>query len=280
MGKNKQKLNMQRDPKRLERIKRVQDERRRNDLTAKGTLFDSIDCQVQTNYSEWMRYFTPVVIRCDDLDLFRDISLNPFEIELIPFSHIFVEIHADSYRFGVSLSNLHGDDFMRKEGFREGNACFYTDYYAHHHPIGVPAYETQYYLSNGGLKISDPAGEWLPDSMIEHAFQILKMLTMRNIELVDNPPPAKVSAQYEREFGRPISTYKTLTITPTRKVYPESNDDTEGEQRHLRAHLVRGHPRKVEGHPFIPDGTYWIPAHVRGDFEQGIVVKDYKLKSG
>lgn len=32
----------------------------------------------------------------------------------------------------------------------------------------------------------------------------------------------------------------------------------------ISAHRVRGHYRKVENHPFIPDGQYWIKSHTRG----------------
>lgn len=110
----------------------------------------------------------------------------------------------------------------------------------------------------------------------------MSALNCRNIELVDQPlPPSNIQATYEREYGKPMTTYKTLKIKNTHKVYPDTDRDGENESHsHKRLHLVRGHAvRYTEEAPrFGRDvGTFWRSAHVRGDETIGTVVKDYEL---
>jgi len=73
------------------------------------------------------------------------------------------------------------------------------------------------------------------------------------------------------------SPYFLLKVDPTkpRKVYESTGNHT-GQKN--RAHIVRGHFRHVHDHPLAQfNGTFWIPAHMRGDKDKGIVNKGYRI---
>lgn len=111
----------------------------------------------------------------------------------------------------------------------------------------------------------------------------LALLNTSNIELVDQPPNPRLSAISEREFGRPLTTYKVLKVNTGHKEYYGRDKDTglrDFDPR--RMHVVRGHHAEygTNGRKLL-FGKYqrkiWIPAHVRGNEELGIVVKDYEV---
>lgn len=131
------------------------------------------------------------------------------------------------------------------------------------------------------LKYGDTIESVMPKSdRIQQVFilNFLEFLNMRNVELIDGPPPPpRIQALHQKHYGEPLYTYKVLSVGHPRKEYTEDGDYEHGTHATPRGHIVRGHPRRVEGHPFIPDGVYWIPAHTRGDFTKGEVFKDYRI---
>lgn len=113
--------------------------------------------------------------------------------------------------------------------------------------------------------------------------ETLARLNTSNIELVDVPPNPRLSAISEREFGYPLTTYKVLKVNTGHKEYYGRDKDTglrDFDPR--RMHVVRGHHAEygTNGRKLL-FGKYqrkiWIPAHVRGNEELGIVVKDYEV---
>lgn len=109
------------------------------------------------------------------------------------------------------------------------------------------------------------------------------LMKVSNIELIDQPPNPRLSAISEREFGRPLTTYKVLKVNTGHKEYQGRDKDTglkDFDPR--RMHVVRGHHAEygTNGRKLL-FGKYqrkiWIPAHVRGNEELGIVVKDYEV---
>lgn len=114
-------------------------------------------------------------------------------------------------------------------------------------------------------------------------YETLRLLQSSNIELVDKPPNSRLSEISEREFGRPLTTYKVLKVNTGHKEYRGQDKDT-GLQDFdpCRMHVVRGHHAEygTNGRK-LHFGKYqrkvWIPAHVRGNEERGIVVKDYEV---
>lgn len=122
-------------------------------------------------------------------------------------------------------------------------------------------------------------------TLAHEALRAISLTVKANIELVDQPPNPRLSAISEREFGRPLTTYKVLKVNTGHKEYYGRDKDTglrDFDPR--RMHVVRGHHAEYgtngRGLHF---GKYerkiWIPAHVRGNEELGIVVKDYEVAS-
>lgn len=112
------------------------------------------------------------------------------------------------------------------------------------------------------------------------ALKTIELLNCRNVELIDSPPPdPALAASYEHHFGQPMTRYKLLRIKPTRKEY-----DTEREgdplPSHKALHIVRGNfAQYTDTAPLFGKyvGTFWRPAHVRGEEKYGVVVKDYAV---
>jgi len=72
--------------------------------------------------------------------------------------------------------------------------------------------------------------------------------------------------------------YYTLQIEPMRKILDEQGEaKTKGLTHAL--HICRGHFKNFEGKGLFGKykGTYWWPAHVRGDEKVGIIKKDYSI---
>ncbi len=86
------------------------------------------------------------------------------------------------------------------------------------------------------------------------------------------------SPRWHEQHGIPICKFKTLDINPMREVLRrDGKSDEVGLQRAL--HICRGHfATYTEEHPLFGKyvGTFFRPAHVRGQSEAGVVVKDYK----
>lgn len=115
-------------------------------------------------------------------------------------------------------------------------------------------------------------------SAITLFYQTLKVLSCKNIETIDNPPPDKLNKKRIKSGKQPIFTYKTLVIKPTGKQQASI-------PRHLwenRIHLCRGHFKTyTEDAPLFGKftGRYWWQPSVRGRNKDGVVMKDYKVEA-
>jgi hypothetical protein len=109
----------------------------------------------------------------------------------------------------------------------------------------------------------------------------LSFMHCRNVELRDTTDAQSPGDKALRRMRLPKLTFKTLPIFPMREVLrTEGRSDEVGFQRAL--HICRGH------FSHYPDGlfnrtpgkpeTVWVPQHVRGKAENGIVLKDYAVK--
>lgn len=104
----------------------------------------------------------------------------------------------------------------------------------------------------------------------------MSFMNCKNVKVIDNKPRDLKSREIKAK-QRPWVTYKTLDIEPMRRVLrTEGNAESTGLKRAL--HICRGHfatytPEK----PLFGrvSGQFWIPAHVRGNKQNGVVVKDY-----
>jgi hypothetical protein len=108
----------------------------------------------------------------------------------------------------------------------------------------------------------------------------VSLIHCRNVALRPVDPPERLSRKHERKHGQPLARYHVLDIAPMRRIL-----DTEGEAQTRglghALHICRGHFKTfTEEAPLFGKrvGTYWWPAHVRGSSEEGVVVKDYRVR--
>lgn len=110
----------------------------------------------------------------------------------------------------------------------------------------------------------------------------LALLNCKNISTDDHPFVTGKSRKKSKRLPLARAVYRTLKlIVPGQKVRGiKRPSDPDAEKKAL--HLVRGHfAIYEEGHGLFGKypGRYWIPAHVRGTKEAGIVTKTYELET-
>ena len=115
-------------------------------------------------------------------------------------------------------------------------------------------------------------------------FWVLAFMNTRNTVLIDNPPPAKLSKRHEKKYGVPLVTYKTLKVLPMRKVNQNDyeTDDASDASIPKSLHIARGHFKDYRNGPGLFgkfQDIFWWDAHVRGNAEKGVVVKDYDVQA-
>lgn len=138
-------------------------------------------------------------------------------------------------------------------------------------------------LSDGAGREAKIAGRDIGEQGLRIALVTFSMMHAKNVML--RPRPA---TEFERRLCRkrkrhPITTYKTLVVQRSReKIEPLTIDSTQPEARQMPHHCVRGHfatYSKDTGLLFGKhSGTFWIPAHIRGDRKHGEIIKDYKVE--
>jgi hypothetical protein len=116
--------------------------------------------------------------------------------------------------------------------------------------------------------------------LVNPAFLATSLLNCKNTSTADHGPPPKLNKAYRRRHGRPLVSFKTLTVTP---LTPRraSNRITAGTGEPKALHLCRGHfkdYRKSHGLFGKYRGLFWWDMHARGALEHGAVVKDYAFK--
>lgn len=113
------------------------------------------------------------------------------------------------------------------------------------------------------------------------------LLHCKNVKEVVVDPRKNMSRQQLREADRKhrkMIIHKVLEINPLRK-YRVHDDQLEGEGEIRRLHHVRGHfseygPEYGRGLLFGRiSGRFFIPPHVRGELQAGVIDKTYSLKT-
>lgn len=119
-------------------------------------------------------------------------------------------------------------------------------------------------------------------SVVLFAFSLLHCT---NVNAVDVDPRSLLSRQMAREAERKkrqFLVYKMIVVKPFGS-YRKSESEEEGEGHRKRLHLVRGHfmefgPEYGKGLAFGRiAGRFYCPPHARGELNEGIVSKTYKL---
>ena len=108
----------------------------------------------------------------------------------------------------------------------------------------------------------------------------VSLMHCKNVTLHAVDPPDRLSRKHERKHGHPLTRYHVLQIAPMRRIL-----DTEGEAQTKGLahafHICRGHFKTfTDEAPLFGRhvGTYWWPAYVRGNAEEGVVEKDYRVR--
>lgn len=111
------------------------------------------------------------------------------------------------------------------------------------------------------------------------ALLAMSFMHCKNVDLVAVEPDVKVNRERWKAGLHPFVRYHTLDIEPMRRVLKtEGNIEADGIKKAL--HICRGHfATYTDERPLFGkvSGTFWVPAHVRGTSERGVVIKDYRV---
>lgn len=114
-------------------------------------------------------------------------------------------------------------------------------------------------------------------------FLALSFLHCKNVVAEDRAPAAPLSRKWEKKNGRPLVRHKVLNIEPMKQVLrTEGGSEQQGLKRAL--HICRGHfatyGKDGKGRLFGKhEGTFWIPQHIRGNRDRGLLLKDYNVRA-
>lgn len=158
---------------------------------------------------------------------------------------------------------------------------------SHGEPLFVPGVAEIGFDSNGVLTGSAfvPAGNvgQSTESMMAPlgpALLAMAFMNCKNVQRRDATEELAPSAKWIRRQKAPQIRYHVLDINPMKEVLrKEGGIESNGLKKAL--HICRGHfATYTEDKPLFGHvtGTFWKPAHVRGQAEQGIVLKDYRVK--
>lgn len=143
--------------------------------------------------------------------------------------------------------------------------------------IGEPVIATMSAKESDSDWVAERTAEWR--QMLLPALMTLSFMHCKNVVLTEHAPDFLVNRERRRNDKLPFMRYRTLNIEPMKKVLrSEGGADESGARRAL--HICRGHfSHYSEDKPLFGRiaGTFWIPTHVRGTHERGVVTKDYAV---
>lgn len=133
--------------------------------------------------------------------------------------------------------------------------------------------------------ITDGGGDALVSpvdaALFARAVRTLALLNCRNVATrEESRTPAEYRATWAASKREATARYKILSISDTLEHRP-IQETTQGEHRDLPLHMVRGHfVRYTQDRPLFGKytGQFWRSAHLRGDGDNGAVVKDYNYR--
>jgi hypothetical protein len=116
--------------------------------------------------------------------------------------------------------------------------------------------------------------------MVKPCLLAISFMHCKNVVMHAQDVPEKLGRAYRRRHGRELIRHHTIHIEPMKKVLATEGGIAEnGLKKAL--HICRGHwaqygPQYGRGKLFGKiEGQFWIPAHVRGSAEQGVIDKRY-----
>lgn len=220
------------------------------------------------------------------------LNAPPSSIGLIgapPFPELWIEYGVGSNRVGGVVQTRRKDD-----GGWEVGLLFASRWT--NGMVGFPFWPVSIYLNHDGEWDDHIWAESLPESDESRAslmaFATITLLTFtflncKNVIVTDNDgrhANRQERRAAERRGDPPLVTYKTLQIEPMKKVLATEGDiERNGLAKAL--HICRGHfaeygPEFGKGKLFGKyEGRFYVPAHVRGNADQGVVHKRYNVKT-
>lgn len=115
-------------------------------------------------------------------------------------------------------------------------------------------------------------------------FQALAFMHCKNMNMAREEAPEKLSKKWQKKTGKPLTQWNTLTIEPLKETLARESGRTSVTGIKPSIHIARGHFAEYgdefgKGKLFGKyEGRFWIPSHVRGNKEEGIVLHDYEVK--
>lgn len=129
----------------------------------------------------------------------------------------------------------------------------------------------------------DPTGGYAEKctGLMEVALLSVSFMHCKNVVRRDVTDSEGPSAKWLRRTKAPEIRYHVLDINPMKEVLRKEGDiEHNGLKKAL--HICRGHfATYTEERPLFGKvaGTFWVPSHVKGSVEHGIVDKDYRVKA-
>jgi hypothetical protein len=216
-------------------------------------------------------------------------SLKAFEIPSIPpFDSVWIEWREGKYGYacwitGSGLERLF-HVYTMEHGYSKGPLMLPVAAFGNYGDDGIlTSSKVGAYFDRTPPGMEDRYQEYL--SIFEYAVTIAQLSVMfshcKNVDLVDRLPKRHEQREAMRK-GEPILKYHEIVIDPNRS-YGDSESVKASENKPTRAlHIARGHfAHYSEEKPLFGKyaGTFWIPAHVRGNKDFGVVKSTYKVKA-
>ena len=133
--------------------------------------------------------------------------------------------------------------------------------------------------------------DWFDDDWLKWCARIftpvvfaMGFMNCRNVELIDNEPIPLTKKEKRRGDPERVA-YKTIKVLPMRKVYQNANqpiDDSMPEPSTEPLHICRGHFKDFRNGAGLfgkYKDVFWWEQHVRGNAENGTIIKDYEVEA-
>lgn len=106
----------------------------------------------------------------------------------------------------------------------------------------------------------------------------MALLGCKNVKTTEMRAPRPLRRNVERTFGVALCSYRVVTIVQGKKQRGSEVSKHHAGGRAMS--ICRGHFKTYDEHGLFGNkkGTWWWQDHVRGEYECGVVVKDYALQ--
>ena len=108
----------------------------------------------------------------------------------------------------------------------------------------------------------------------------MSFMHCKNVEVVSNGHAQKLQASRLKKSKLPLTSFKTLVIEQMKKIISSSGEDNGGLSPKA-LHICRGHFKDFNEKGLFGKykGRYWWPMHSKGNAVNGVINKDYEVKS-